>query len=123
MSKEMPLILYVGDEGRGGRLQQMTAALGWTVLTATEERQALGMYVFYIPDLIIVDSHNNVEGAETVVFHLHSVQAQPMLMLTPPRGQMALPPEMEGQALPSAVEESRIVLAAAQLLQTDAVLC
>jgi hypothetical protein len=75
MSREMPLIVYAGEETRGRHLQQMTESLGWTVLTATGERQALGMYVFYVPDLVIIDSCHNKEGAKTILFHLYSVQA------------------------------------------------
>ena len=123
MSREMPLIVYVGNEERGERLQQMSASLGWTVLTATQELQALGMYVFYMPDLMIVDSEGNMAGAETVYAHLRSVNAAPILILAEPRPAFAAPPGAAVRVIPSAVEESQVILAAASLLQLELAFC
>ncbi|MBX3001792.1 MAG: hypothetical protein KF893_24925 [Caldilineaceae bacterium] len=123
MSKEMPLVLYAGEEKRGQHLQRITESLGWTVLTATEERQALGMYVFYLPDLIIIDSQYNEEGAKAVLFHLRSVQAQPVLFLVTPRSEIAVPSDRNIEVIPSTTEDSMIVLAAAQLMQMAEMVC
>lgn len=120
MSKKMPLIVYAGEEQRGRYLQQMTASLGWTVLTATGEHQALGMYVFYVPDLVIIDSRHNEEGANTILFHLHSVQAQPILLLVEPRHKITIPSGIVTEVIPSATEDSKVVLAATELLQMAA---
>lgn len=116
MSKEMPLVIYVGGDSRGERLAGRAAELGWTVLTASQERQALGMWVMYMPDLVVIDGADNASGAHYVYTHLRSVEASPLLLLSTRQFQPVV--HGEGvQTLPSASTESDILITAAGLLQ------
>ncbi len=123
MSKERPRIVYMGNQERGERLQQMAGPLGWTILTATQKLQALAMYVFYFPDLVIVDCSGNPAEAEEVLFHLQSVQAEPILVLAEPHAGGDAGSGTAVVMMSSASEESSILVAVARLLQLEPGLC
>ncbi len=115
MSKEMPLVVYAGEASRGEMLAERTAELGWTVLIATQERQALGMWVFYMPDLIVIDGTGNASGAQSVYDHLCSVAAAPLLLLST-RDFHPLVDGEKARSLSAGSTESDIILVAAALL-------
>jgi hypothetical protein len=76
-----------------------------------------------MPDLIIIDSQGNSAGAEKVVFHLQSVNAQPILVLAEPNGRIAALSGCSTSVVPSSVEDAKIVLTATELLQGAPALC
>lgn len=80
-------ILYVGDTGRGQALQASANEHGWDVLLPGEMLEALAMYVFFFPDLVILDAAANRDMAEAVFFHLRSVEAPELLVLADASGQ------------------------------------
>ncbi|MBI1295865.1 hypothetical protein GC175_13000 [bacterium] len=117
MSAETPLIIYFGSEVRGESLHQETESLGWTVLAATHSLQALGMYVFYVPDLVIIDSREDSEGAQQVLFHLQSVNAQPLIFISSSTHDALSLADSTGRVLPPTAGDGDIMLAAVPLLR------
>jgi hypothetical protein len=77
-----PTILYVGDEKRGQSFAMWAEERGWLVHLPQEAMQALGLYVTYWPDITIIDAEAHPEVADEVYFHLRSIHAQPLLVLT-----------------------------------------
>lgn len=75
------VILYVGNPDCARRLASLVEAEDWHVLPATQWREALGKYVAYWPDTVVIDAAQSPDLAETVYFHLRSVAADPMLVL------------------------------------------
>ncbi len=78
----MITILYIGDRQRGQSFVNAAEKQGWTVYRPEETMEALGLYVTYWPDITILDENARPEMASEVYFHLRSIQAQPLLILT-----------------------------------------
>ncbi len=110
-SEHMQIMIYVGDPTRGRMLQMAGDQYGWSVLLPTEMLEALGMYVVYFPDLVIIDTATNYALAEGVFTHLRSVDAQGLLVLadTAESGpwNMLLPPTV--QVVPPPISHDRFV--------------
>jgi len=81
MSMEHPNILYVGDIERGRALYAAAGERDWYVYLPADMWEALTMYTFYFPDVIVIDAAARYTLAQEVYFHLRSVNAQPMLIL------------------------------------------
>jgi hypothetical protein len=81
MSKEHPFILFAGTLERGQALSSAAEERGWFVMVAEEDLEALAMYAVYIPDIVVVEQ--NTQMADQVVFHLHSVEAECLVMSHP----------------------------------------
>lgn len=75
------VILYVGDADRAEQIGERVAARDWHVMPATEWQQALGMYVTYWPDTVVLDVKPGNDAAEPVYFHLQSMDVGPMLLI------------------------------------------
>jgi hypothetical protein len=117
MSAEMPLIIYFGSEDRGESLRQETESLEWTVLVSTQPLQALGMYVFYVPDLVIIDSREESAGAQQVLYHLQSVDAQPLIFIASSAHDARSLADTTDRVLPPTAGDGDIMLAAVPLLR------
>jgi hypothetical protein len=80
MSKENPNVLYIGaDEADGARLT-MAAPHTWSIHLPTKLMQALGMYIWYVPDVTVIDMC--APYAVDVYQHLRTVDADPIILLT-----------------------------------------
>lgn len=82
MSLQHPNVLYVGDRNNGQSFLDFVADLNWSVYVADNMLDALGHYVMCMPDLVVVDTANNLELGAAVYHHLRSVDAAPLLVLT-----------------------------------------
>jgi CheY-like chemotaxis protein len=82
MTMENPNILYVGDIDRGRALLAAVQAEGGYVYLPAELNEALAMYVFYLPDVVVIDGTTRPILALEAFYHLHSVNAQPMVLLS-----------------------------------------
>lgn len=82
MSLQHPLILYVGDAQAGQALQDAVQNAGWWVYQPTETLEALGMYVTYMPDVVVINAATQPDFTGEVYEHLRSVDARPLLVLT-----------------------------------------
>lgn len=81
MSKQHPFILYTGDARSGAALLTAAEARGWWVYLSQESSEALGMYMAYAPDAVIIDAEHDELTAAEIYHHLRSVDAQPLLIL------------------------------------------
>lgn len=75
------VILYVGDRNRAEQLGERVAERDWHVMPATEWQQALGMYVTFWPDTVVLDVKPDEDAAEYVYFHLQSMDVGPMVLI------------------------------------------
>ncbi len=82
MSAQHPFILFVGNPGRGEDLLNRVESLGWWVYLPEDDLEALGMYITYAPDVVVLDAEAAPEIAVNVYHHLSSVHAAPLLVLT-----------------------------------------
>lgn len=74
-------IIYVGTHSFGRALQAVQHKHNWHVMIASETLEALAMYIFYYPHLVIIDTVPDRALAEAVCEHLRSVHAQPLVVL------------------------------------------
>jgi DNA-binding NtrC family response regulator len=81
MSVQHPNILYVGDTERGRALQAAAEARGSSVFLAEDMMDALGMYIVYFPDVVVIDAVYRYTLAQEVYMHLRSVDAKPIIVL------------------------------------------
>lgn len=84
MSAQHPALLYIGNQEHGQTLHNIVAPADWFVHQPECEEEALAFYIFYMPDAIIIDTNSDMppETLESIVMHLQSVDAQPILVLS-----------------------------------------
>jgi DNA-binding response OmpR family regulator len=80
--KQTPTLIYVGDACHAGSLRAATSACGWHVLHSDQMLEALAMYVFYYPDLFVLDDTPGSTLAADVYYHLLTVETPPVLILS-----------------------------------------
>jgi hypothetical protein len=80
MTQQDMFILYVGEAERGEVIRATVALDGGYVYLPEHMMQALGMYITYLPNVIIVDAA--VSYSSQIIEHLRSVDARPILLLT-----------------------------------------
>ena len=81
MSDQHPMILFVGSSEAGENLLKAVEPLGWWVYQPETANEVLGMYVSYLPDVVLMDVEAVPDMAEEVYFHLASVQVEPMIVI------------------------------------------
>lgn len=74
------LILYIGEHEAGEALAQAAESSGDYVYRPEHLMQALGIYITYLPHVVIIDMA--VDYAAEAYEHLCSVEAEPMILLT-----------------------------------------
>ena len=107
-------ILYVGDSARGRALHNAAEERGWYVYVPTETKEALGIYIFYMPSVIVIDAGSDF--AHEVYQHLHSVEAGPLLILADKAQEKMWYSQTFSLVLPQFAQEEEIVAAIANLL-------
>jgi hypothetical protein len=88
MSQQHPFILYVGAADKGHAFMNAAQARGAWAYLAEDAAEALGAYVAYTPDAVIIDPAGQPESVE-VYHHLRSVEARPLFVLTKDRARDA----------------------------------
>ena len=81
MSDQHPMILFVGHNEQGAQLLEAVEPLGWWVYQPQTANEALGMFVSYLPDVVLLNADDAPDVAEEVYFHLASVLAEPMIVI------------------------------------------
>jgi len=81
MSDQHPMILFVGHQEQGTQLLEAVEPLGWWVYQPQNANEALGMYVSYLPDVILMNADSAPDITEEVYYHLASVLAEPMIVI------------------------------------------
>jgi hypothetical protein len=101
------LILYIGTPEKGQALAVEVEARGGYVYLPQHLMQALGMYITYMPQIIVIDMA--LDWAQEAYDHLRSVDAEPLVLLTDQRQRSAsvyaLPPHISADALQDALEQ------------------
>lgn len=82
MSKQHPIILYIAEYELHDAVARTARYLDGEVLVAGNLLDALGMYTFYAPDIIVVDAPMGSWLAQEALEHLDSVGARPLVVLT-----------------------------------------
>ena len=82
MSKQHPIILYTGTSNRKIELEAIAQTHAWYLVESNELMQLLAYYVFYMPDVILIEDEPDIELAEDAFMHLSSVKAHPMIILS-----------------------------------------
>src|SRR3954453_12599824 len=100
------LILYVGKSEAGQALAAVAEQRNDYVYLPENLMQALGMYITYFPQIVILDM--SVDYAAEVLEHLRSVDASPIVLLTEKYIRsttiFTLAPDLSAEALMSALE-------------------
>lgn len=81
MSDQHPMILFVGSSQQGDQLLNAVEPLNWWVYQPQTDTEALGMYISYLPDVILLNADTEPQMAAEVYFHLASVQVEPMIVI------------------------------------------
>lgn len=108
------LILYVGEQEAGQTFAAAAEASGDYAYLPENLMQALGMYITYFPQVVVIDMA--LDYAAEVYEHLRSVDAHPIFLLSDERIRLAsihsLPHGVSADALLDAIaryEEPRRV--------------
>lgn len=80
MKQQDVFLMYVGKAEQRESIRDAAESAGGYVYLPEHMMQALGMYITYLPNVIVVDSAVNY--SEEVIAHLRSVDARPILLLT-----------------------------------------
>ena len=99
-------ILYIGTPEKGQALAAQVEARGGYAYLPDNLMQALGMYITYMPQLVVIDMA--VDYAQQAYDHLRSVDAEPLVLLANQRQRStsiySLPPHISADALVDALE-------------------
>src|SRR5262249_25938043 len=101
------LILYVGEQEAGKAFAAAAEARGHYAYLPENMMQALGMYITYFPEIVIIDMVT--VHANDVLDHLRSVDAKPIILLTDKYVRsteiFTLPRDLSADALVTALEQ------------------
>ena len=81
MSQQRLVVLCVGNTHTEQWLTSTVEPYGGYVYRADELLQALGMYVTYTPDIVVLDAMAEPDLAQKVYSHLRTIEAEPILIL------------------------------------------
>ena len=79
MSAEMFEILYVGNPVAGEAFKECLEPLGWNVYVPANRMEALGMFITFVPHLVILDALINPVLAKDVYHHIRTVDSTPVI--------------------------------------------
>jgi hypothetical protein len=82
MSQQHPFILYVGSVALGRAFLDVALARGSWAYVAEDSAEALGAFIAYTPDAVVLDPVREPQMAAEVYHHLRSVGASPLFILT-----------------------------------------
>lgn len=119
MYQEDLFIIYIGEVDTGKSLQKAVEPYGWNVKIAIEVMPALAMYVFYFPDIVIIDDIAKSDLAKLTCRHLLSIGAEPLLILTDDAdsGKWDIPFKPAVQILPRFINVDELVDVASKFVK------
>jgi len=80
MLHERLVVLCVGNEETEQWIASSIEPYGGNVYRATELFEALGIYVTYAPDIVVLDSTTAPDLAQQMYSHLRTIDAEPILI-------------------------------------------
>ena len=107
-------ILFIGEHENGLMLQEAAANRGWHVHLPEASMEALGMYVFYMPNVVVIEDAGQPGAAADAYFHLSTLGDSTPILLT---GQT---PHPEVETLPNDPEAILSAIAARDRLHLPA---
>jgi hypothetical protein len=120
MSAEYVQILYVGNALAATSLQSCVEPLDWLVYAPKTEREALGMYIGYMPHITILDAQRSIDKTsqknlvKSVYHHLRTVDAAPIIIV----GNRKDWPDIEGvYVIPPFTALSKLVMLVQELVE------
>lgn len=119
MSQQHPVILYIGHPEQGQSLQTAVQSQGWYVSIATETLEALGQYVFYQPDIVVINGEPCADLARETHFHLASIEAEPVLILTHQAGDWQAAAQDGAHLLPQDTGINQLMSTIADLVRSE----
>ncbi len=81
MSYQHPTILFIGRGERGNQLFDIVEPMDWWVYQPQSANEALGMYVSYLPDVVLMDAEAAPEMVEEVYYHLAPIATEPIIVI------------------------------------------
>jgi hypothetical protein len=81
MSAEVLEILYVGNAVAGEAFKDCFEPFGWNVYVPTNRMEALGMYITYVPHLVILDTLKDSALTQDVYRNIRTVGATPVIVV------------------------------------------
>ncbi len=109
MSKQNPVVLFVGRAERAAVVYNQVDSEGWIVYHPAEMLEALGNYIFYYPDVVVIEDAAEVEFAAEVYDHLRSINAENIILLTDTPEQWEVPMDTYIRVLPLNIEADAII--------------
>jgi len=80
MSQERLVVLCVGDAETERWITTSIEPYGGIVYRANELLEALGIYVTYAPDIVVLDSRTAPDLTQQMYSHLRTIDAEPILI-------------------------------------------
>src|SRR5436305_724502 len=81
MSAEALEILYVGNVIAGAAFKECFEPLGWNVYIPADRIEALGMFINWMPHLVILDALKDPELVQDVYHHIRTVDEMPVIVV------------------------------------------
>src|SRR5437016_2849951 len=81
MSAEALEILYVGNVIAGAAFKECFEPLGWNVYIPADRIEALGMFINWMPHLVILDALKDPELVQDVYHHIRTVDETPVIVV------------------------------------------
>ena len=81
MSAEVLEILYVGNVIAGAAFKECFEPLGWHVYIPADRMEALGMFINWVPHLVILDALKDPELVQDVYHHIRTVDETPVIVV------------------------------------------
>ncbi len=82
MTTEHPFILFFGSPERGQALLKAAATRDWWVYLPQDASEALGMYVTWMPDVVIIEADDQPQAAAELFLHLRSIRHEPLIIVS-----------------------------------------
>ncbi|HLY28575.1 MAG TPA: hypothetical protein VKQ72_19670 [Aggregatilineales bacterium] len=81
MSAETLQILYVGNAMDSQTFKECAEGQGWYVNAANTRLQALGMFINYFPQVVVLNALTDPGLIEEIYEHIRSVDSTPVIIL------------------------------------------
>lgn len=101
MTKQNPVIVYLGEEKHALAFQSAVEVYGWTVMIPDSMMETLAMHIFYYPDAFVIEDTAEFDHTRDTFAHLRSVGASNLAVLTNAPGTWGIPSEAAVTALPT----------------------
>ncbi|MEM6281303.1 MAG: hypothetical protein AAF787_03845 [Chloroflexota bacterium] len=82
MAKETPLVLHISEFEPSPAVDSAVRSINGTVEYAHDLQTALGAYIAYMPDIVVVEAPMGSWLGQESLYHLDSIEARPLVILT-----------------------------------------